>query len=276
MNLQALSDEQKRLWNGPGGRAWVASQQLLDQLFDPLLAPLLDGIRSGERVLDIGCGTGASSLAAARLGAVCLGIDLSSPMLELARQRARAEGSTARFVCADAQSHDFQPAAFDRLISRFGVMFFADPVAAFANLRMAARDGARMRLLVWRQAAENPFMTTAERTAAPWLPDLPVRRPGEPGQFAFADAGRVRGLLQEAGWEAVTFTALDVPLSMPEPALLPYLSRLGLVGMALQELQEGPRAALLARLRQAFEPFVKGDRVEFVAACWQIDAIARG
>ncbi|WP_252271352.1 class I SAM-dependent methyltransferase [Pseudomonas subflava] len=275
MTLQSPPDEQSRLWNGPGGRAWVDSQPLLDELFAPLVAPLLEGLRAGERVLDIGCGTGATSLAATGLGADCLGVDLSGPMLALARNRAREAGSAARFVCADAQSHDFAPASFDRLISRFGVMFFADPVAAFANLRGAARQGACLRLVVWRSAAENPFMTTAERAAAGSLPDLPVRRPGAPGQFAFADAQRVRGLLQTAGWSDVEIRRLDVPLSMAEAALLPYLSRLGPVGLALQQLEEGARTALAARLREAFEPFVRGDRVEFVAACWQIDAVRR-
>jgi SAM-dependent methyltransferase len=270
---QSLFDDQKRLWNGPGGQAWVDSQALLDELFAPLLAPLLDGLQAGERVLDIGCGTGASSLAAAHLGGDCLGIDLSAPMLELARERAEGAGSRARFVCADAQVHDFAPASFDRLISRFGVMFFADPQAAFANLRRAARPGAQMRLLAWRGAAENPFMTCAERVAAPWLPELPMRRPGAPGQFAFADAEQVREVLMTAGWGRVAIEPLDMPLSMPEAALLPYLSRLGPVGLVLQQLEEEARATLLARLREAFAPFVKGARVEFVAACWRIAAV---
>ncbi|WP_043310611.1 class I SAM-dependent methyltransferase [Pseudomonas sp. ML96] len=276
MSTSNLLDDQQRLWNGPGGQAWVDSQQLLDALFAPLLPPLLQGLSSGARVLDIGCGTGATSLAAASISGDCLGIDISAPMLELARTRAEGESNPARFVCADAQVHDFAAASYDWLISRFGVMFFADPQAAFANLYRAATSGARMRLLAWRGAEDNPFMVCAERAAAPWLPALPTRRPGAPGQFAFADAARVHGILQAAGWEEVEVRALDVPMSMPESALQPYLSRLGPVGLVLQQLPEIERAALLARLRQAFEPFVKGGRVEFSAACWQIEARARG
>jgi SAM-dependent methyltransferase len=275
---QSLFDEQARLWNGAGGQAWVDSQALLDALFAPLEALLLEGLGAGERVLDIGCGTGATTLAVARRqaasGGSCVGIDLSAPMVALAQERAAREGSRARFVCADAQTHPFAHAGFDRLISRFGVMFFADPQAAFANLRRAASDGARLRLIAWRSAAENPFMTTAERAAAPWLPELPVRRPGAPGQFAFAEAQRVRELLAQSGWQDVEIRPLDVPLSMPEPALVPYLSRLGPVGIALQALEEGARAALVERLRAAFEPFVQGERVEFEAACWLIEAQA--
>lgn len=275
--LQALFEEQSRLWNGAAGQAWVDSQVLLDELFAPFESVLLEGLDASERVLDIGCGTGATTLAVARRqggAGSCLGIDLSAPMTALAQARARREGSRAQFVCSDAQSHDFAPASFDRLISRFGVMFFSDPQAAFANLRRAASTGAKLRLIVWRGAAENPFMTTAERTAAPWLPELPVRRPGAPGQFAFADAQWVRGLLAAAGWGRVESRVLDLPLSLPEPALVPYLSRLGPVGLALQQLQEGERAALLARLRAAFEPFVRGGSVGFDAACWLIEAQA--
>ena len=275
MTLQALFDEQSRLWNGAAGQAWVDSQALLDALFAPLESILLDGLQAHERVLDIGCGTGATTLAAARRqDAGCLGVDVSAPMTALAQSRGEREGSRARFVCADAQSYPFEPASFDRLISRFGVMFFVDPQAAFANLRRAASDEAKLRLIVWRSAAENPFITTAERTAAPWLPQLPVRRPGAPGQFAFAEAQRVRELLVASGWQGVEIRPLDVPLSMPEAALVPYLSRLGPVGIALQELEEGARAVLVERLREAFAPFVRGERVAFVAACWLIEAQA--
>ena len=275
MTLQASFDEQSRLWNGAAGQAWVDSQALLDALFAPLESILLDGLQAHERVLDIGCGTGATTLAAARRQAAdCVGVDVSAPMLALAQARAEREGSRARFICADAQSQGFEPASFDRLISRFGVMFFADPRAAFANLRRAASDEAKLRLIVWRSAAENPFMTLAERTAAPWLPQLPVRRPGAPGQFAFAEAQRVHELLAVSGWEGVEIRPLDVPLSMPESALVPYLSRLGPVGIALQELEEGARAALVEHLRAAFAPFVRGERVEFEAACWMIEAQA--
>ena len=275
MTLQALFDEQSRLWNGAAGQAWVDSQALLDALFAPLESILLDGLQAHERVLDIGCGTGATTLAAARRqDAGCLGVDVSAPMTALAQSRGECEGSRARFVCADAQSYSFEPASFDRLISRFGVMFFADPQAAFANLRRAASDEAKLRLIVWRSASENAFMTTAERTAAPWLPQLPVRRPGAPGQFAFAEAPRVSELLAASGWQGVEIRPLDVPLSMPESALVPYLSRLGPVGIALQELEEGARAVLVERLREAFAPFVRGERVAFVAACWLIEAQA--
>lgn len=185
-------NEQTALWSGHAGRAWVEAQELLDQMFKPfedLLVEVVCG-GSGHRVLDVGCGTGSTTLAVARLlGAKgrCIGVDISDPMIVAARARAKREDTTASFIRADVQIHDFELASFDMIISRFGVMFFDDPVLAFANLRRAARDDAELRFIAWRSAAENPFMTTAERAAAPLLPNIPTREPEAPGQFSFAD-----------------------------------------------------------------------------------------
>src|SRR5437868_4467166 len=195
---------QTALWNGRAGRAWVDAQQVLDQMFKPLEDRLVEAVRagSGQRVLDVGCGTGSTTLAVARqLGAEghCIGIDISEPMIAAARARAEREIDTrASFIRADAQTQAFEPASFDMIISRFGVMFFDDAVGAFANLRRAARDGAELRFVAWRSAAENPFMTTAERAAAPMLPNLPARRADAPGQFAFADQDRACATMEQA------------------------------------------------------------------------------
>src|SRR4029453_15134155 len=133
----------------------------------------------------------------------CTGIDISNPMIAAARARAEREGTPATFIVADAEDHPFEPASFDMFISRFGVMFFDDVVRAFANLRRAATDGAQLRFLAWRSPAENPFMTTAERAAAPLLPNVPARPPGGPGQFAFADQSRVHRFLEAGGWAQI-------------------------------------------------------------------------
>jgi SAM-dependent methyltransferase len=228
-------------------------------------------------VLDVGCGTGATTLAiASRLGpeSTCVGVDISAPMLEVARRRAGQAGIDARFIHADAQDHPFEPAGVDAIVSRFGVMFFADPVRAFANLRGAATAGGRLQCIAWRSAAENPFMVTAERAAAPLLPGLPARKAEGPGQFAFADAGRVRGILAAGGWDDVDVQPIDVACTMPEPALIPYTTRLGPVGLQLQDVDEATRTRVVDAMRDAFAPFVNGDTVRFTAACWMVRARA--
>jgi SAM-dependent methyltransferase len=274
-----IAQEQNRLWNGPSGHAWVALQQELDRLFEPFEKRLVEEVVAGSRrdVLDIGCGTGATTLAVARrIGAKgrSVGVDISEPMLATARARAEQEGTPATFICADAQTYAFEPATFDMFISRFGVMFFEDPVRAFTNLRRAAKPGAELRVIAWRSPADNPFMTTAERAAAPLLPNMPPRRPDAPGQFAFADAARVRRILEEGGWTGIDLQPLDVECVLPEKVLNVYLTRLGPVGAALQDADEASRARVLGVVRAAFDPYVKDSEVRFTAACWMVRARA--
>jgi SAM-dependent methyltransferase len=275
--MSTARDEQTKLWNNPSGHAWVEMQAVLDQTFTPLETLLVEAAAavSPARVLDVGCGTGATTLAVARRIAPkdgCIGVDISEPMIAAARARAERERVHVTFICANAQEHAFDPASVDMLISRFGVMFFDDPVRAFANLQRAAQRGAQLRFIVWRSAAENPFMTTAERAAAPLLPNLPARKPDAPGQFAFANGGRVRGILKECGWTEIDIQPLDVECTFPERELVRYLTRLGPVGLALQDADDNTRARVIEAVYPAFDSFVHAADVRFVAACWMIGA----
>jgi SAM-dependent methyltransferase len=276
---QQTDDQQTALWNGLAGRAWVEAQELLDRMFKPFEDLLVGAVSagSGGRVLDVGCGTGSTTLAVARLlGAEgrCIGIDISDPMIAAARARAERQSTPASFIRANAQIHAFEPASFDMIISRFGVMFFDDSVRAFANLRRAARDDAELRFVAWRSAAENPFMTTAERAAAPLLPNLPTRRPDAPGQFAFADRRRVYPILDESGWTEIDIRPIDVACTLPEKVLVRYLTLLGPVGLILQEADDRTRTQVIETVRAAFDPYVHGAEVRFTAACWMVSARA--
>jgi SAM-dependent methyltransferase len=271
--------EQSALWNGSSGEAWVRGQALLDATyssFEGLLVAEAAATRS-TRVLDIGCGSGATTLALARhLGASggAVGIDISAPLVELARQRAAHAGVNASFLLADAQTHEFEESRFDLAVSRFGVMFFEDPVAAFANLRGALRPGGRLGAAVFRAPSENPFMTTAETAAARWLPGIPPRRPDAPGQFAFAREDRVRSLLATAGWSAIELAPIDVQCAFPASELTGYFTRLGPVAPVLRAADDATRERVIEALRTAFAPFVQGEEVRFIAACWMIRARA--
>ncbi|SDI24799.1 Methyltransferase domain-containing protein [Paraburkholderia phenazinium] len=264
-------------WSGGAGRAWVTAQALLDPMFKPFEDLLVAriGAASAQRVLDVGCGTGSTTLAVARqLGerGHCLGADVSAPMVAAARARAEQEGSAARFILADVQTHAFEPASFERIISRFGVMFFDNPVQAFENLLRAASSDAELAFIAWRSAADNPFMTTAERAAAPLLPNLPVRRPGAPGQFAFADRQRVDSILEDSGWLGIDIQPIDVQCSLPENQLIDYLTQLGPVGLCLQEADQHTRKQVVETVRSAFDPYVHGADVHYTAACWMVCA----
>lgn len=275
----ARNSDQATLWNGVAGAAWVDGQPVLDAMLKPFETLLTEQIASGfdGRVLDVGCGTGSTTLAiASRLGASgsCVGVDISEPMLAHARKRALEAKVPATFLRADAQTHPFEARSYDAVLSRFGVMFFDDPVEAFANIRRAAKPSARLTFIAWRSADENPFMTTAERTAMPLLPDLPPRKPGGPGQFAFGDGGRVRSILTGSGWSGVEVEPIDVRCSLPEPDFMRFVTRIGPVGMALQEVGEATRTRVVEAMRKAFEPYLSGGEVGFTAACWQVSAKA--
>lgn len=274
---QQTENGQAAHWNGGAGRAWVTAQALLDPMFKPFEDRLVAriGAASAQRVLDVGCGTGSTTLAAARqLGAtgLCLGADISAPMVAAARARAKRENSAARFIVADVQTHAFEPASFEWIISRFGVMFFDNPVQAFANLHRAASGNAELAFIAWRSAADNPFMTTAERAAAPLLPNLPVRRPGAPGQFAFADRQRVASILEASGWTGIDIEPIDVECALPENQLIDYFTQLGPVGLCLQEADQWTRKQVVETVRSAFDPYVHGTDVRYTAACWMVSA----
>lgn len=271
------AEGQAALWNGRAGQAWIDGQGTLDRMFQSFEGRLVQAVRArgAKSVLDVGCGTGGTSLAVARqTGAACLGLDISRPMIAVAKARAQAEGGNAHFLAADAQSHVFEPASFDMIVSRFGVMFFEDPAAAFANLRSGVMKGGELCCLVWRGAADNPFMTTAERAAAPFLPDMPARKADAPGQFAFADPARVRRILEDSGWRGIQIEPADIACTILKSELHGYVTRLGPVGMVLQEAEPETRAKVIDAVRAAFEPFLHGEEVRFIAACWEVRAHA--
>ncbi len=211
--------DQQEFWSGPSGQSWVRLQAQLDALLQPVLDGLLAraALVAGARVLDVGCGTGASTVAAARIvgaqGHVC-GLDISAPMLERARDRA-ATLSQVSFLLGDAADHSFDAHGFDRMISRFGVMFFADPVAAFRNLARALQPGAQVTFATWSEVAHNPWFTIPAQAAKARLGAPPAVHPDEPGPFAFRDPERVDSIMAEAGF--IDFGAETVAISLTPP-----------------------------------------------------------
>jgi SAM-dependent methyltransferase len=272
-----MSGEQSDFWNGAGGDAWVGMQPVLDRMFVGFEEMLADvaAERGAKSVLDVGCGAGATTIAVARRlgpGAGCTGVDISGPMIAAAKERTAYDDHPPRFLLADAATHSFELGEFDLLVSRFGVMFFADPIAAFTRLRGAIAAGGGLRFFAWRSPDENPFLTTGQQAAAHLLPEMPPRQAGAPGPFAFAEAGRVGEVLDGAGWEGVEVEPVDLPCAFPEADLLRYLARIGPVAQALRDADDAKRAEVLAVARAAYQPFVGGEEVCFTARCWSVAA----
>ena len=278
--------EQVRYWNETAAPKWVQYQAILDTQLETLGRTAMERARlaPGERVLDVGCGCGATSRAlAARVGPSghVHGVDISTPMLERAAALAREAGvGNVRFTNADAQTHRFEPAGADVLFSRFGVMFFADPPAAFRNLRGALRPGGRLAFVSWRPLAENPWLLVPLGVAAQHIQLPPPPAPGAPGPFAFADADRVRDILEQAGFRGVHHEPLDEILRVGggglDEAVHFLLEGVGPTSAALREADPAVRPRVFAAVREALGPFVTPEGVRMPAAAWIVTATSPG
>jgi SAM-dependent methyltransferase len=277
---EAANTQQITYWNDAPGKTWADLQDVLDVQLEPMGAAVLKALaaRPGERVIDVGCGCGQTTLALAdAVGAasLALGVDISEPMLEVARRRG-ADRPQARFLNADAQTHAFDAGGFDALHSRFGVMFFDDPTAAFANLRRALKLGGRLAFLCWRSPAENPIMTTPMAAAQKHLPPPEPMAPGTPGPFAFADPERVRAILADAGFADIEIRPQDMPAGgNTREETLELSLRVGPLGRMLRENPQVDREAAVADVRAAIAAHARPDgRVFMDSACWIVTARA--
>lgn len=273
--------EMVSLWNSEVASSWATHPDRYDGMLAPLGWLALDAahLRPGERILDVGCGAGQLSLeAAARVspGGSVVGADLSIPLLELARERAeRARVASATFVEADAQVHRFD-VPFDVVISRFGVMFFADPVAAFANLHAATVEGGRLAFVCWQPAPANEWVVAALNAFRPHV-DLPAPPPpGAPGPFAFGDPDHIKGVLEAAGWADVeiggvmTTVAVGGATTVDEAVEFYLEDNFG--RMLLASASPEQRAAATRSLEEALAPHVSGGHVGLGAAVWVVTA----
>lgn len=267
---------QATYWNEGAGPTWAALQADLDRQLAPLGAAAQAALapQPGERILDVGCGCGATSLdlaAAVGPSGAVTGLDISRPMLEIARGRSKDLGNVS-FIEADAQTYAFEPGAYDAIFSRFGVMFFADPVAAFANLRRALKPGGRLAFVCWRPPGENPIMTLPMAAAAKVVEPPPPGDPLAPGPFAFADSGRVLQILTDAGFPEVAITPHDDRIGAGDlETSLGVSLRVGPLGGVLRENPD-KRDAAIAAVRQALAPFAGPDGVRLGAAVWIVTA----
>ena len=269
-------------WDGPEGDHWAEHSARYEASSARFRKALLAAVDLDERsaVLDVGCGAGRSTVEAGRIASAgsVLGVDLSSQMLALATRAAAAEGlGHVRFEQADAQVHPFEAAAYDAAISCFGVMFFDDPVAAFANIGRALRPGAALVMLAWRDLDRNEWVG-AIRTALAAGRDLPTPPPGAQGPFSMADRDIATTRLRDAGYRKVDFTSIDEPICFGTDVdeAYPFMSTLGITRGLTQGLDETTRAAALGALRQTLEDHQTDDGLLFPGSAWLIVASAYG
>ena len=279
--IDPANADQAAYWNGLYARHWTQRQADQDKLLRPVTARLMAAadIKPGERTIDVGCGCGETTLIAAFAAGengLALGVDISEPMIVYAQQRAAASGSAARFVSADATAHDFSAVGADVLISRLGVMFFADPQASFANLRRGLEPGGRAAFVCWREPKLNPWALAPYYAIRHLVPPQSKLGPEDPGPFSFADPLRLRRILESAGFFDVALEADDFELDIAhgegldaavESALAIGPAARALVGAGDEVLRDAEAA-----IRVALEPHRRGASVPLGAAIWIVTA----
>lgn len=268
-------------WNGAAGQKWVRDADRMDVMLAPfveaIISPVLPG--PGQAVIDIGCGAGALSLnvAASAVNVSVTGVDVSQPLIELAKQRSAAVGAGIDFVVADASV--WKPAEpVDLVISRFGVMFFADPVAAFANIRSGLKPKGRVRFACWRPLSENSWALAPLQAAIHLLKTPPAPpQPGTPGPFAFGDSDYINSILTKSGWSNISITPWDGDLVLPGGSAedtAQFMLEMGPLWRAITEQGIDPdavRGAVIARLKELAG---EDGRTRLKAAAWIVEAEA--
>ncbi len=271
--------EQLEYWNGPVGERWASLQEKIDENLAAITKELFRfaAVKEGERVLDLGCGCGTTSFMLEKhvgeKGKV-IGIDISNPMLEVARARAIKVHSHVSFIEADASVHNFGAHKFDLVLSRFGVMFFTDPIVGFTNVRHAMHKGARLVFVCWRAMKENDWANVPYQAALPLLPPQEAGDPFAPGPFAFADPTRVKTILVRAGLKDVAIEKLDSTMYMgstiksaAEEAL-----NIGPLARTATGLDDATRGKIRAAVEAAYRRYESKDGVTPPAAAWLVRA----
>jgi SAM-dependent methyltransferase len=276
--------EQTEHWNNPDDVGhWITEQTRHDEMLEPFIDVLTNGaqLAAGDDVLDVGCGCGATTLAAARIAApgTVVGIDLSAPMLDQGRCDAHAAGlNDVAFQQGDAQTHRFDTDTFDAVISRFGIMFFDDPVAAFTNIRTGARRGARLAFVCWQPLVANEWLLVPGAALAQHVPLPDLGGPDAPGMFAFGDPQRGEQVLRDAGWRDMSAADIHTPIYVGGHGTVDdavTFLRTGSMGRTmLADIDRDAEARALEDVRAALAPHHDGKGVRLDAAVWLITAEA--
>ena len=268
-------------WNSTMGHAWVSQQSVISDVFTSVTSVSLEAAAAklGEHVIDIGCGTGDTLLAFAKAvgpsGAV-LGVDVSAPMLDFAKHRAaEATLSNAAFALADATSYAFEPSWADLVYSRFGVMFFDDPIRAFTNIRSGMKAGGRLVFVCFRTMPESPWFRVPIEAARPHVPPQPPVDPLAPGMFSLGREERLGGILTEAGFREVALKATNVPIHGKDTTQsMAFITQAGPLPALLENASDEQRIRATEAVRNALAANIGTDGRGLHVGLWLVSALA--
>jgi len=271
-------------WDGPGGQHWVAEAERYDRMTGSFGERIIEAVvpRPGERVLDVGCGNGAVALAASALvapGGSVMGLDISGPMLAYARRRAeQADTASVSFRKGDAQVYPLPPASFDAVVSRFGVMFFDDPVAAFANLGRALRPGGRIAFACWRDLSVNDWLMVPAGAALQFVPMPDLGQPGAPGPFSLAGPDRVHQVLRDAAFAQIALEEVVRPMPMGSSAddVLAFMRGTELAQVLMTGVDPGIAEQAWAAVKAALQAHAEPGGITLAGTAWLVTARRAG
>ena len=269
------NDEQAKFWNGRMGTSWVSVEDHIDQMLAPISSAAIARANTadGERVIDIGCGCGTTSMQLAASGAAVWGVDISSTMIDRAKQKDTGDVKVA-FSVLDAATADYTP-DHDCAFSRFGVMFFDDPKNAFTNIRSSLKPGGRLVFLCWQTPQDNPWMSIAGQAVAPFMPEnAPRPGPTDPGPFAFADTEYTRGILASAGFSNIGFDSIKRSILMGDDLdeLMEFQKHIGPLAGILENADEQTATKATEAVRAAFARNAGDESLALAGAAWLVTA----
>tara|TARA_B100001057_G_scaffold265168_1_gene265395 strand:- start:170 stop:1021 length:852 start_codon:yes stop_codon:yes gene_type:complete len=279
--MKIINQEQKEFWNEKKGEIWVSLESKIDKMLGPLGDQAIKILKPkvGEKILDIGCGTGSTSQTLSKLvgeSGIITGIDISKPILNFAqKQKENKKIKNINFIQADAQNHQFSDLNFDAVFSRFGIMFFEDPISAFKNIKKSLSCNGRLTFVCWSKREDNDWINLSSNVARQFLELPPKANPKEPGPFAFEDYFYIEEILIKSGWKNIKIKEYkqNIVIGKTLDYAADFLSRMGPMSVPFENANEQTKEKVISALKECYSQYFTAKGVEFHFSSWIVSAL---
>ena len=279
--MKIINQEQKEFWNEKKGEIWVSLESKIDKMLGPLGDQAIKILKPkvGEKILDIGCGTGSTSQTLSKFvgeSGIITGIDISKPILNFAqKQKENKRIKNINFIQADAQNHKFSDLNYDAVFSRFGIMFFEDPISAFKNIKKSLSCNGRLTFVCWSKSEDNDWMNLSSNVASQFLELPPKANPKEPGPFAFEDYFYMEEILIKSGWKNIKIKAYkeNIVIGKTLDYAADFLSRMGPMSVPFENANKQTKEKVISALKECYSKYFTTKGVEFHFSSWIVSAL---